>query len=128
ETRKQLMTTDPLIGKKLGDYVIVDLLGHGGMARVYRGFDEKLNRYAAVKVFDAHLIGEGDQDEYRIRFQNEARAIARLNHPNIVGVYQFDHIGTTYYMAMSIIEGRDLRSHIRSYAKNSTYMPYTDVL
>jgi serine/threonine protein kinase len=122
------MSTDPFIGKKLGDYVIVDMLGNGGMARVYRGFDEKLNRYAAVKVFEAHLIGEGDQDEYRMRFQNEARAIARLSHPNIVGVYQFGLVGTTYYMAMSIVEGRDLRSHIKSFAKKSTYMPYVDML
>ena len=86
------MSTDPLVGKTLGDYTIVDILGHGGMARVYRGFDKKLNRYAAVKVIDAHLIASPDQDEYRQRFQNEARAIARLNHPNIVGVYQFDQV------------------------------------
>src|SRR6185436_15165559 len=101
--------TDPIIGKKLGDYIIVDILGQGGMARVYRGIDKKLNRYAAVKVIDAHLIQE-DQEEYRQRFQNEARAIARLNHPNIVGIYQFDQVGTVYYMAMSFIEGKDLRT------------------
>jgi serine/threonine protein kinase len=122
------MSTDPLIGKTLGDYTVVDILGHGGMARVYRGFDKKLNRYAAVKVIDAHLIASPDQDEYRQRFQNEARAIARLNHPNIVGVYQFDQVGTIYYMAMSFIEGRDLRSHLRDYARKNTYMPYPEVL
>ena len=122
------MSTDPLIGKTLGDYTVVDILGHGGMARVYRGFDKKLNRYAAVKVIEAHLIASPDQDEYRQRFQNEARAIARLNHPNIVGVYQFDQVGTIYYMAMSFIEGRDLRSHLRDYARKNTYMPYSEVL
>ncbi|MEO8611707.1 MAG: protein kinase [Chloroflexota bacterium] len=122
------MSTDPLIGKTLGDYTVVDILGHGGMARVYRGFDKKLNRYAAVKVIEAHLIASPDQDEYRQRFQNEARAIARLNHPNIVGVYQFDQVGTIYYMAMSFIEGRDLRSHLRDYARKNTYMPYPEVL
>jgi len=122
------MSTDPLIGKTLGDYSIVDILGHGGMARVYRGYDKKLNRYAAVKVIDAHLIVSGDQDEYRQRFQNEARAIARLNHPNIVGVYQFDQVGTIYYMAMSFIDGRDLRAHLKDYAKKNTFMPYPEVL
>ncbi len=122
------MSTDPLIGKKLGDYIIVDTLGHGGMARVYRGIDKKLNRYAAVKVIDAHLISDHEQEEYRQRFQNEARAIARLNHPNIVGIYQFDQVGTIYYMAMSFIEGRDLRSILRDYAKNNTFMPYSQVL
>lgn len=122
------MSTDPLIGKKLGDYIIVDTLGHGGMARVYRGIDKKLNRYAAVKVIDAHLISDHEQDEYRQRFQNEARAIARLNHPNIVGIYQFDQVGTVYYMAMSFIEGKDLRSILRDYAKSNTFMPYSQVL
>src|SRR5690242_2295263 len=122
------MSTDPLIGKTLGDYTVVDILGHGGMARVYRGFDKKLNRYAAVKVIEAHLIASPDQDEYRARFQNEARAIARLNHPNIVGVYQFDQVGTIYYMAMSFIEGRDLRSYLRDFARKNTYMPYAEVL
>src|SRR5205085_9096512 len=83
------MSSDPIIGKKLGDYLIVDILGQGGMARVYRGLDKKLNRYAAVKVIDASSIRE-DEAEYRKRFQGEARAVARLNHPNIVGIYQFD--------------------------------------
>jgi len=62
------MSSDPLINQKLGDYVIVDVLGHGGMARVYKGIDRKLNRYAAVKVIDASLIPSVDQDEYRLRF------------------------------------------------------------
>lgn len=119
--------TDPIIGKKLGDYIIVDVLGQGGMARVYRGMDKKLNRYAAVKVIDAHLIRE-DQEEYRQRFQNEARAIARLSHPNIVGIYQFDQIGTIYYMAMSFIEGKDLRAILKNHVKNGTRMSYAEIL
>jgi serine/threonine protein kinase len=122
------MSSDPLINQKLGDYVIVDVLGHGGMARVYKGIDRKLNRYAAVKVIDASLIATADQDEYRLRFTNEARAIARLNHPNIVGIYQFDQVGSIYYMAMQFIDGRDLKSIIRTYAENKSYMAHTDVL
>jgi serine/threonine protein kinase len=119
--------TDPIIGKKLGDYIIVDILGQGGMARVYRGIDKKLNRYAAVKIIDAHLIRE-DQEEYRQRFQNEARAIARLNHPNIVGIYQFDQVGTIYYMAMSFIEGKDLRTILKQHARNNTRMRYSEII
>jgi serine/threonine protein kinase len=122
------MSTDPLINQKLGDYVIVDVLGHGGMARVYKGIDRKLNRYAAVKVIDASLIPSADHDEYRLRFTNEARAIARLNHPNIVGIYQFDQVGSIYYMAMQFIDGRDLKSIIRTYAENKSYLAHTDVL
>ncbi|NWG16428.1 MAG: protein kinase [Chloroflexi bacterium] len=119
---------DPIIGKKLGNYNIVEMLGRGGMARVYRGYDAKLNRYAAVKVFEAHLIPENEQEEYRKRFENEARAIAKLHHPNIVGVYQFDQLTTTYYMAMAFIEGRDLRHVLRNHAKNNTRMAYTEIL
>lgn len=119
---------DPIIGKKLGNYNIVEMLGRGGMARVYRGYDAKLNRYAAVKVFEAHLIPEHEQEEYRKRFENEARAIAKLHHPNIVGVYQFDQLSTTYYMAMAFIEGRDLRHILRNHAKNNTRMAYAEIL
>ncbi len=120
------MSSDPIIGKKLGDYLIVDILGQGGMARVYRGLDKKLNRYAAVKVIDANSIRE-DEAEYKKRFQGEARAVARLNHPNIVGIYQFDQVDTLYYMAMSFIEGRDLRSIIKTHDRNGSRMSGTEV-
>ena len=99
---------DPLIGKQLGDYQIVEILGRGGMARVYKGYDARLDRYAAVKVIDASLLATENEDEYRQRFQREARAIAKLNHPNIVGIYQFGDYENLYYMAMVFIEGRDL--------------------
>ncbi|MCS7070656.1 MAG: hypothetical protein NZM00_04065, partial [Anaerolinea sp.] len=68
-----MSVTDPFIGHRLGDYKIVDILGRGGMARVYRGYDERLNRYAAVKVIDAALLS-GGEEEYRLRFLREARA------------------------------------------------------
>lgn len=99
---------DPLIGKQLGDYQIVEILGRGGMARVYKGYDARLDRYAAVKVIDASLLATENEDEYRQRFQREARAIAKLSHPNIVGIYQFGDYENLYYMAMVFIEGRDL--------------------
>lgn len=121
------MSSDPIVGKKLGDYIIVDILGQGGMARVYRGLDKKLNRYAAVKVIDASSIRE-DEAEYRQRFQNEARAIARLSHPNIVGIYQYDQIDSLYYMAMSFIEGKDLRGILKTHDKNGTHMTGQEVL
>ena len=106
--------SDPLIGKTLGDYTIIELLGRGGMARVYRGYDPKLDRYAAVKVIDAELVPEA-QEEYQRRFTREARAIAHLEHPNIVGVYQFGQVGDLNFMAMQFIEGRDLRHILRHY-------------
>ncbi|MBW4439270.1 MAG: protein kinase [Pleurocapsa minor GSE-CHR-MK-17-07R] len=100
--------SDPLIGQQLGDYQIEEILGRGGMARVYKGYDTQLDRYAAVKVIDTTLLGTENEEEYRQRFQREARAIAKLNHPNIVGIYQFGEFNDLYYMAMKFIEGRDL--------------------
>jgi len=117
---------DPLIGRKLGDYLIVDLLRQGDVVRVYRGIDKQLNRYAAVKVIDTNMIGE-NQEEFRQRFNNEARIIARLRHPKIVGIYQFDQIGTIYFIAMHFIEGKDLRTILKNHARNNTYMSNQEI-
>lgn len=122
EARRRPMT-DPLLGKKLGDYVIQGLLGRGGMARVYKGFDSRLMRYAAVKVISGDA-NSADQAEATDRFRRESRSIARLNHPNIVGVYQFGELGDLYYMAMAYIEGRDLRMYIRDYATRRQVLPF----
>jgi serine/threonine protein kinase len=107
---------DPLIDQRLGDYQIIEILGRGGMARVYKGYDEQLDRYAAVKVIDASLLNTENEDEYRQRFQREARAIAKLRHPSIVGVYQFGEFESLYYMAMVFIEGQDLGQILKATA------------
>src|SRR5688572_17939471 len=119
---------DPLIGKQLGDYVIQDLLGRGGMARVYKGYDERLQRHAAVKVINSEFAATADQAEYTERFRREARAIARLHHPNIVGVYQFGDYEGNYYMAMVFVEGQDLRQILKEVAERGEIMPYSDIL
>ncbi|MDX2137075.1 MAG: protein kinase [Chloroflexota bacterium] len=123
-----LNATDPLIGQKLGDYTIQALLGRGGMARVYKGYDTQLERYAAVKVIDTHLIASADAAEYRERFQREAKAIAKLRHPNIVNVYQFGIEANLYYMAMVFVEGTDLSFVLRSHAQAKTRISYGAVL
>jgi serine/threonine protein kinase len=120
--------SDPLIGKQLGDYTIQEVLGQGGMARVYKGYDDKLERFAAVKVIDSGMVATESESEYRERFRREARAIAKLKHPNIVGVYQFGEAGQIYYMAMAFIEGQDVRELIKGYNKERTYMPQSQVL
>ncbi len=122
------LTDDPLIGRQLGDYRVVDILGRGGMAHVYRGYDANLQRYAAVKVIDANLLAKENEDEYRQRFQREARSIARLSHPNIVGIYQFGEVGPLYYMAMAFIEGRDLGQILKEHAVNGTMMAPLEIL
>ncbi len=119
--------SDPLIGKQLGDYVIQSLLGRGGMARVYKGYDERLQRYAAVKVINSDFSA-ADQAEYTERFRREARAIARLQHPNIVGVYQFGEFEGNYYMAMVFLDGKDLRQILKEFAEKRQLMPLNEVL
>ncbi|MBZ0286495.1 MAG: serine/threonine protein kinase, partial [Anaerolineae bacterium] len=119
---------DPLIGKQLGDYHIVDILGQGGMARVYRGYDEKLERYAAVKVFDPRGVTADEMKEYSERFQREARAIARLRHPHIVNVYQSGQSDNILYMAMMLIDGQDLRQVLKDHAARDARLSFQDIL
>lgn len=118
---------DSLIGKKLGDYVIQALLGRGGMSRVYRGYDENLQRYAAVKVISGDFATTSEE-EYTRRFQSEARAIAHLRHPNIVGVYQFGRWEGIYYMAQVFLEGKDLRQLLKDYEQLHKRIPVPDLL
>ena len=122
-----MSSSDPLLDKKLGDYTIQNLLGKGGMARVYRGYDTNLDRYAAIKVISGE-VASGDEAEYNERFLKEARAIARLSHPNIVGVYQFGQDEGVFYMAMHFLDGEDLRAVLRRYAKRGQRMPTDDIL
>jgi serine/threonine protein kinase len=119
---------DPFIGRQLGDYRIIGVIGRGGMASVYRGYDVRLQRYAAVKVIGAHLVSDDEHEDYRQRFLREARAIARLNHPNIVGVYQFGEVDGLYYMAMVLIEGRNLSQIMKEQAASGHLLPRQQVV
>lgn len=124
-----MSSKDPLIGKQLGDYKTISLLGKGGMARVYRGFDEKLHRAVAIKVFDAAIGGTpAEMEEYRERFAREARSIARLRHPHIVDVYRASQVDNINYIAMMFIDGRDLRLILKDHNANNTRMRYSEVL
>lgn len=123
-----MSTNDPLIGKQFGDYKIERLLGTGGMARVYLGYDEKLARHAAVKVSEPTLVAGEYEDEFRERFLREARSIARLRHPRIIGIYQFNQVGNLYYMAMELVTGNDLRQVLKGFVKTQEYMPQNEIL
>lgn len=120
-----LQNKDPLIGSMLDDYKIEDLLGHGGMARVYRALDVKLNRYAALKVMTQPTNKSAD---YEKRFYREAQAIAKLKHPNIVAIYRFNDRDNLYYMAMEYVDGADLRWVLRDYAADGELIDYTTLL
>jgi serine/threonine protein kinase len=103
-------TADPLIGTRLGDYEIRRLIGRGGMARVYEGYDPNLSRPAAIKVITPQAE---DSDEMKQRFFREARAVANLHHPNIVTVYQFGQGENLYYLAMRLLEGQTLLQKLK---------------
>jgi serine/threonine-protein kinase len=97
---------DPLLGKTLpGGYVILELVGIGGMGRVYRAEQTNLGRTVAVKIIHPHLVGE---ENAAARFITEARAASRLNHPNSVGVIDFGRHEAQLYLVMEFLRGRDL--------------------
>ncbi len=97
---------DPLIGKQLGDYRITSILASGGMARIYKGTDTQLRRQAAIKVLEPEKL-EIDKTLTK-RFQREARAVAALEHDNIITIYQYGEEQGVYFLAMKLVKGKDL--------------------
>jgi serine/threonine-protein kinase len=98
---------DPLIGRSLpGGYLILELVGIGGMGRVYRAEQTNLGRTVAVKIIHPHLVGE---ENAAARFITEARAASRLNHPHSVGIIDFGKSPDgQLYLVMEFLRGRDL--------------------
>lgn len=94
---------------QLGPYKIASLLGAGGMGEVYRAHDTRLRRDVALKVLQESLVS--DTDRLR-RFELEARAVAALNHPNIVSVYDVGVSDKVHYFVTELIEGETLRQRI----------------
>ena len=111
---------DPLIGQQLDEYELISLLGRGGMARVYRGRDVRLNRHVAIKVIDAIHRSE---EAYRARFEREAQAIAQLEHPHIVRLYRYGEVSGLFYMAMQFIPGMDLRGYLNDLRAREEWLP-----
>ncbi|GAB4544939.1 MAG: hypothetical protein Kow0063_38830 [Anaerolineae bacterium] len=97
---------EALAGHTLGPYRMVEKLGQGGMATVYKAYEASLDRYVAVKVLPQHFAHD---PTFLTRFRREAKAIARLNHPNIVPVYNFGEAGDLAYIAMQYVEGGTLK-------------------
>lgn len=101
---------DNFIGKRLdGRYEIHELLGVGGMAYVYRAYDNIENRWVAIKILKEELAGNSD---FLRRFRNESKAIAVLNHPNIVRVYDVSFGDRIQYIVMEFIDGITLKQYI----------------
>ena len=101
---------DQYIGKMLDDrYEILELIGTGGMANVYKARCHRLNRLVAIKILKSDLA---DNADFRRRFRDESRAVAQLSHANIVSVYDVSTSGETEYIVMELIDGITLKQYM----------------
>jgi serine/threonine protein kinase/Tfp pilus assembly protein PilF len=100
-----------MVGRTLGHYQIVSLLGAGGMGEVYLADDIRLRRRVAVKVLPAEFTA---QRERMRRFEQEARAISTLNHPNILTIHEVGCVDLTHYIVTEFIDGKTLRQRMTS--------------
>jgi len=119
------MTDDPLIGLQLANFRLERVLGRGGMAQVYYGWDVKLERPVAVKVIDSRFR---DNPAYAKRFVREAQAVAAWRHENIAQIFYADEQDGLYFFAMEYIDGLDLGRVLTNYAAKDELMPQADVL
>ncbi len=109
-----------LIGSNLGRYRILARLGRGGMADVFKAFQSSLDRYVAIKILHASMV---DDSEFVRRFQREAKNVARLRHPNIVQVFDYDSQGDLYYMVMEYLDGPTLKAALEEVHRRREEMP-----
>ena len=119
------MIRSPLEGQTLGRYRILEPLGRGGMARVYRAYHPQLDRYVALKLLRFDLA---DETAFLSRFQREARAVANLRHPHIVQVFDFDVEGDLTYMVMEYLEGDTLKARLDDYRRRNQRMPLGEIV
>jgi len=97
---------DALVGHTLGAYQLVERLGQGGMATVYKAYEPALDRYVAIKILPQFFARD---PSFSHRFRREARAVAQLDHPNIVPIFSFGDEGEITYIAMRYVEGGTLK-------------------
>jgi eukaryotic-like serine/threonine-protein kinase len=100
-----------MIGRVVGSYEILERIGEGGMGTVYRAVDRMLEREVALKAIRPDLVA---QSQILERFRSEARALARLSHPNVATIYSFFREGEEYFLAMEFVRGRTLGDRLRT--------------
>jgi serine/threonine protein kinase len=105
--------TPQAVGERFGRYVLLELIGRGGMAEVYRAVAHGLEGFQRVFVIKRILKEKCATPEFVEMFVNEARISALLNHPNIVQIYDFGQIDGSYFLAMEHLRGKDLLSVLR---------------
>ena len=111
---------DNMAGKDLGRYHVIEPLGKGGMASVYKAFDSTLERNVAIKIIRSDAIVGDDQAQFLARFQREARALAQLDHPYILKVLDYGEQAGIPYLVMPFVEGGTLKE------KMGHPMPYRE--
>jgi len=119
------MSRSNLEGITLGKYRILEPLGRGGMAQVYKAYHPQLDRYMAIKILRSDLV---ENDEFLTRFRQEAHAVSGLRHANIVQVFDFDVQDDSYYMVMELLEGNTLRALLNDYRVRNQRMPLAQVV
>jgi serine/threonine protein kinase len=119
------MSPSTLEGTTIGKYRILEALGRGGMAQVYKAYHPQLDRHVAIKILRADLV---EQDEFLLRFRREAHAVSGLRHTNIVQVFDFDVQDDLYYMVMELLEGDTLRARMNEYRVRGQRMPLVEVV
>ncbi len=114
-----------LAGRTIGKYQVVEHLGRGGMAEVYKAYQPNLDRYVALKLMHAFLVEDKD---FISRFEREAKNVAALRHPNIVQVYDFDVADGMPFMVMEFIEGGTLKTHLENLAQRGESLPISEAV
>jgi hypothetical protein len=112
----QLPVIDGALGREVGDYLILERIGTGGMGVVYRAYHHEARRFVALKLIKAEWWGdstEGSDREAQSRFRNEAQALAQLEHDHIVPIYDVGHADGLVYFAMRLIKGQSLSAVIQ---------------
>jgi eukaryotic-like serine/threonine-protein kinase len=113
--------SESLSGQRIGAYEIIDQIGRGGMGEVYLAQDSRLGRKVALKLLPSQFVG----DKRRVlRFEQEARAISTLNHPNIITIFDAGQVEDIYFIATEYIDGRTLRAEL----KEKSRLPIRDAL
>jgi serine/threonine protein kinase len=123
--KKTAMAPLSLEGQSLGKYRILEPLGRGGMAQVYKAYHPQLDRYVAVKILRSDLV---EEEEFLSRFRREARAVAALRHPNIVQIFDFDVQNDLYYMVMELLEGNTLKAYLNSLRVRAEKVPLGEMV
>jgi hypothetical protein len=120
------MSRPSWIGKTLSNrYQIQEILGQGGMSAVYKALDPNLQRVVAIKMIHPHL---SEDPKFISRFEEEARSVAQLRHPNITQVFDFNHDGDVYYMVQEFLPGETLQERLRRLNRDGRRMPLAEVI